>query len=70
VDKEKIPIGEDIFVKMEKASRLNVVSGFEKRLLSNRMMAIEDYGMKAVITKAQIEVIEEMARRYDLAVGG
>jgi hypothetical protein len=67
-DKTKIKITRAILVQMEKAARLKVVTGFEKRLLLDRIGAVEQYSMGTVITVAQFEVIEEMATRYDLAV--
>jgi hypothetical protein len=69
-DKTKIKITRAILIQMEKAARLKVVTGFEKRLLLDRVGAVEQYSMGAVITEAQFEVIEEMAKRYDLVVRG
>jgi hypothetical protein len=69
-NKTKIKITQAILIQMEKASRLRVVTGFERRLLLDRVGAVEQYSMGAVITVAQFEVIEEMAKRYDLVVRG
>lgn len=64
-DKTKIKVTERILVAMEKASRLKVVTGFERRLLQDRIDAVGHYSMGAVITKSQVKVLEEMAQRYD-----
>lgn len=64
-DKEKVKIGYSELVLMEKAARLKVKTGFEKRLLMDRMDAVERFSDKAVITKKQLMCIENMAYRYD-----
>jgi hypothetical protein len=68
-DKTKIKVTQDILVDMEKASRLRVVTGFERSLLADRVGAVNQYSKGAVITSSQLEVIREMARRYDSVVG-
>lgn len=69
-DKTKIKISQAMLIAMEKASRLKVVTGFERRLLADRLAAVDEYSMGAVMTISQFQVIEEMAKRYDLATGG
>ena len=66
-DKAKPKITKDILVMMEKASRLKVVTEFERRLLADRVSAVDTYSMAAVITTSQYKVIEDMAIRYDLS---
>jgi len=68
-DKTKIKVTQAMLVDMEKASRLKVVTGFERSLLADRVEAVNKYSMGAVITSSQLEVIREMARRYDSVVG-
>lgn len=66
-ENKKIKITEDALLLMEKASRLNVRTGLEKRILIDRMSAIDQYSRKAVISLNQLKVIKEMAERYDRA---
>ena len=58
-------VTEEFLVTIEKAARLKVITGFEKRVLKDRKAAIEEYSMKAVFTAAQFEVLTAMALRYD-----
>ncbi len=62
-DKEQIT--NEIILLMEKATRLNIKTGYEKAILDDRTSAVEQFSMKAVISEAQLGVITEMAERYD-----
>ncbi len=64
-DKTKRKVNEPVPILIEKAARLKVVTGFEKSLLRDRMVAVDEYSMKAVMTVGQLEVISDMASRYD-----
>lgn len=63
VDKQQITNG--IILLMEKASRLNIKTGYEQAILDDRIKAVEKFSMKAVISESQLGVIGEMAERYD-----
>lgn len=69
-DEPKKPLTTAILIMLEKACRLKVVTGFEKRFLIDRCDAVERFSMKAVFSRKQIEVIEEMAARHDEVIGG
>ncbi len=69
-DKTKRLINESVLLLMEKAARLKAPTGFEKRLLHDRMTGVEQFSLKAVISVSQLEVITAMASRYDALIGG
>jgi UDP-N-acetylglucosamine enolpyruvyl transferase len=62
---EKQEIDLAFLVMLEKASRLNVLTGFESNVLQDRIEAVQTYSMKAVVSKKQLKMISEMACRYD-----
>lgn len=55
----------DILVVMEKAAKLKVMTGYEEKILGNRMRALKEYSMKTQVTPKQLEVFQDMADRYD-----
>lgn len=61
---------DDILIMLEKAHRLKVRDCFEESVLTDRTLAVKKFGVScAVITPAQLVVIENMAERYDALFG-
>lgn len=58
-------VDREIAILLEKASSVKIKSDFEKKVLADRIEAFENYGFKAVITKKQLELIQDMADRFD-----
>jgi hypothetical protein len=62
-DKKKVTV--EILIKMEKALRLKALTGFEEDIVRDRRMALRRYNMKTVFSEKQMEILDELAERYD-----